>query len=127
MSRFEVQVETSISTAHNLRSYRGGCEGLHGHNYKVLVTLGSEGLDSDGLVYDFKDLKVVLRELLKPFDHAYMNEVPPFTELNPSAENFARYIGDELLERMGPGPARVVEVRVFETDSYCAIYRPLAG
>lgn len=124
MPRYEVIVETGISTAHNLRSYRGCCETLHGHNYKVLVTLGSERLDADGLVYDFKDLKVILRDLLKPFDHAYMNEVPPFTELNPSAENFAQYIGDELQRRMGDGPARVVEVRVFETDSYCAVFRP---
>ena len=87
---FEVSVDDSFAAAHNLRNYKGKCENLHGHNYKVRVVLTGPRLDDTGLLYDFVHLKQVMRAVLGALDHKYLNETKPFDELNPSAENIAR-------------------------------------
>ena len=124
---FEISVEKSFAAGHALRGYRGKCENVHGHNYKVRVTLTGAQLDSIGLLYDFVDVKQILESIIDRLDHRFMNEIPPFTELNPSAENLARYFYEEMvrgLAEAGPAvPVRVGEVKIWETDVTTATYR----
>jgi 6-pyruvoyltetrahydropterin/6-carboxytetrahydropterin synthase len=124
MSRYQITVEAAFAAAHNLRSYKGSCEALHGHNYRVAVTLACDTLDHDGLVYDFKDLRRIAREVAARFDHGYINEVRPFDEWNPSAENLSRYFYDEIARRVADDRVRVRAVTVWETDVYSATYAP---
>src|SRR3970040_775377 len=93
---FQVWVEESFAAGHALRGYRGKCENVHGHNYKVRVTLEGPELNSIGLLYDFKDLKEAIHCAIRKLDHQFLNDVPPFDVLNPSAENIARYFYDEV-------------------------------
>ena len=122
---FEVTVEAGFSSGHYLRKYRGKCENPHGHNYRVLVTLVGEELDETGLLLDFKLLKTVLRPVVERLDHQMINDLEPFTELNPSAENLARYFYQQtcaqLLE-MTSGRVRVKDCTLFETDTSYARY-----
>lgn len=125
---FEVSVEAGFAAAHQLRNYRGKCENLHGHNYKVRVTVQGEDLNSIGLLADFSELKAALREITESLDHKFLNEIPPFTDINPSAENVAKYICDRLQAALGAGasevPVKIAEVKVWETDTSTATYRP---
>lgn len=125
---FEVCVEATFAAAHQLRNYKGKCENLHGHNYKVKVTVGGQKLNATGLVADFGEVKQVLREIVGRLDHRFLNEIEPFIELNPSAENIALYFYQELDKGLKEGssevPIRVSEVIVWETDTSSAIYRP---
>lgn len=125
---FEITVEESFAAAHALRGYRGKCENLHGHNYRVQVTLEGETLDETGLLVDFAELKKMLHDVIERLDHRNLNEVPPFDAVNPSAENMARYVYDELrrrLEQTGRDVrVRVARVRIWETESSTASYRP---
>ena len=122
---FEVTVEAGFSSGHYLRNYYGKCENPHGHNYRVLVTLAGKDLDETGLLLDFKLLKNLLRPVVDRLDHQMINDLEPFTELNPSAENLARYFFDQtaeqLLELTG-GRVRVKDCTVFETDTSFARY-----
>ena len=124
MARYEITVETGFAAAHNLRTYKGSCESLHGHNYKVEITIGCDALDKDGMVYDFKDLKRITKEIADRFDHLYVNEVAPFTEWNPTAELLSRYFYDEVHKRVSDQRVKVTLVKVWETDIYSATYRP---
>ena len=99
---FEVSVDDSFAAAHNLRNYKGKCENLHGHNYKVRVTLSGRELDDTGLLYDFVHLKQVIQSVIRSLDHQYLNELKPFDVLNPSAENIAKHIFDEATRQMKP-------------------------
>ena len=125
---FEVCVEATFAAAHQLRNYKGKCENLHGHNYKVKVTVGGEKLNATGLIADFGEVKHVLREIVGRLDHRFLNEIKPFIELNPSAENIALYFYQELDKGLKEGssevPIRVSEVIVWETDTSSATYRP---
>jgi 6-pyruvoyltetrahydropterin/6-carboxytetrahydropterin synthase len=122
---FEVTVEDTFAAGHYLRNYKGKCEKPHGHNYKVRVTLAGEKLDRAGLLVDFKDLREVMKQVIDRLDHQMMNDLEPFKELNPSAENLAKYFydqaGDKLL-RVTDGRVRVKNVTVFETDTTTATY-----
>jgi 6-pyruvoyltetrahydropterin/6-carboxytetrahydropterin synthase len=122
---YEVTVEAGFSSGHYLRNYRGKCENPHGHNYRVLVTLAGVELDATGLVLDFKILKNLLRPVVEYLDHKMINELPPFTELNPSAENLAKYFYDETsrqLHEITAGRVRVKDCTLFETDTSFARY-----
>lgn len=122
---FEVTVEDSFAAGHYLRNYKGKCENPHGHNYKVRVTLAGKELDAAGLLLDFKDLKDVMRPVIDRLDHQMINDLEPFTKLNPSAENLAKYFFDETnngLRKTTNGRVRVKDVVVFETDSTTAKY-----
>jgi 6-pyruvoyltetrahydropterin/6-carboxytetrahydropterin synthase len=122
---FEVTVEAGFSSGHYLRNYRGKCENPHGHNYRVLVTLAGAELDETGLLLDFKLLKNLLRPVVDYLDHQMINDLPPFTELNPSAENLARYFyqrTSEQLAELTAGRVRVKDATVFETDTSFARY-----
>jgi len=123
---FEVTVERSFAAGHYLRDYKGKCENPHGHNYKIRVTLAGDRLDHAGLLLDFKDLKDVMKETIERLDHQMMNDVEPFTVLNPSAENIARYFYVETSKKVSAVSnqrVRVKEVTVWETDTTTATYR----
>ena len=93
---FEVSVEYSFAAGHALRGYKGKCENVHGHNYKVTVTVEGDKLNSIGLLMDFADLRAAVKGLVERFDHHFLNDLEPFKEINPSAENLACYLGTEL-------------------------------
>jgi 6-pyruvoyltetrahydropterin/6-carboxytetrahydropterin synthase len=122
---FEITVEAGFSSGHYLRNYYCKCENPHGHNYRVLVTLAGDQLDEAGLLLDFKVVKTLLKPLVDYLDHRMINELPPFTELNPSAENLARYFyqktSQQLLEKTG-GRVHVKDCTIFETDTSFARY-----
>jgi 6-pyruvoyltetrahydropterin/6-carboxytetrahydropterin synthase len=122
---FEVSVEDTFAAGHALRGYRGKCENPHGHNYKVQITVHGERLDNIGLLFDFKDLKSAMGEIVERLDHKFINDLEPFTELNPSAENMAKYFYDEirtLLRSRTDDRVRVKLVKVWETDTTTATY-----
>ena len=125
---FEVTVEKTFAAGHALRGYRGKCENLHGHNYRVRLTLRGRQLDSIGLLYDFVHLKGMLTEISERLDHQFMNDVPPFDVLNPSAENLAQYFYQETERRLADqrpeNGVRVASVTVWETDTTTATYTP---
>jgi 6-pyruvoyltetrahydropterin/6-carboxytetrahydropterin synthase len=125
ISMYEVSVEAGFSSGHFLRNYRGKCENPHGHNYKVQVTLLGKTLDEAGLLLDFKLLKQVMRPVIEYLDHQMMNDLPPFTEINPSAENLAKYFYDETnkqLHDMTSGRVTVKDCTIYETDTTTATY-----
>jgi 6-pyruvoyltetrahydropterin/6-carboxytetrahydropterin synthase len=122
---FEVTVEDTFAAGHFLRNYKGKCENPHGHNYKVLVTLQGRELDRAGLLLDFKDLKHAIKGVIERLDHQMINEVEPFTELNPSAENLAKYFYEQTnvrLKDVTAGRVWVKTVTMFETDTTNATY-----
>jgi 6-pyruvoyltetrahydropterin/6-carboxytetrahydropterin synthase len=121
---FQVTVEEEFAAGHSLRGYRGKCENPHGHNYKVRVTLEGRSLNNIGLLYDFVDLKAAIHSAIGKLDHQFVNDVPPFDVLNPSAENLAKYFYEQI-SRLLDGPAalcRVSKVKVWETGTTTATY-----
>ncbi len=122
---YEVTVEDSFAAGHYLRNYRGKCENPHGHNYKVRVTLAGDQLDKAGLLIDFKDLREVMKQVIDRLDHRMINDLEPFTVVNPSAENLAKYFFDEANGRLRSstnGRVGVKMVTIFETDTTTATY-----
>lgn len=121
---FEVSVVEVFPAGHSLRNYHGKCENVHGHNYRVAVTVQGPELDENGLLVDFAEVKKVVRAVKDRLDHQYLNELAPFDVINPSAENIAKYFYDEVCGGWSPGNgARVSEVRLWETDITYATYR----
>lgn len=135
----------TFAAAHAIRGHTGGCENLHGHNYRVRVHLRARSLDKLGMVLDFADLKAIMQEILGPFDHRVLNEVPPFDERNTTAELLAQHVHDEVSRRLAAGSGavgrelrggevvgeggengriRVTRVEVWENDTSCAAYEP---
>ncbi|HYG79873.1 MAG TPA: 6-carboxytetrahydropterin synthase QueD [Pyrinomonadaceae bacterium] len=121
--QFEVMIERNFSSAHQLRGYKGKCENLHGHNYKIEIYARGRELDNIGLLVDFVELKDAADEVVQYLDHRNINELPPFdVELNPSAENLARYILERVASRVGDERVQVYKVRCFETPTSVATY-----
>ena len=122
---FEVSVEQTFAAGHALRNYKGACENVHGHNFKVRVTIEGARLDDTGMLVDFLDVKESMREVIARLDHVFLNDIPPFDVKNPSAENIAEYFYEELNRRLAtnPAPVQIREVRVWETDIQSAAYR----
>ena len=122
---FEITIEETFAAGHALRNYRGKCENVHGHNYRCHITVEGEKLDEIGLLVDFVELKRVVHAVLDRMDHQWLNEFPPFDVLNPSAENMAKYIYDEVSAGLKTKEGvRLGSVRLWETDTASAIYRP---
>ncbi|HXZ29041.1 MAG TPA: 6-carboxytetrahydropterin synthase QueD [Terriglobales bacterium] len=122
---FEITVEDTFAAGHYLRDYKGKCEKPHGHNYKVRVTMHGRELDRAGLLVDFKDLREVMRGVIERLDHQMINELAPFTTVNPSAENLAKYFYEETnanLIRATNGRVKVKDVTIWETDTTTATY-----
>ncbi|HLL15079.1 MAG TPA: 6-carboxytetrahydropterin synthase QueD [Pyrinomonadaceae bacterium] len=121
---FEVMIERNFSSAHQLRGYKGKCENLHGHNYKIEIFARGRELDHIGLLVDFGDLKTAADDIVGYLDHRNINELPPFdAELNPSAENLARYILERVAARVGDERVEVYKVRCYETPTSVATYQ----
>jgi 6-pyruvoyltetrahydropterin/6-carboxytetrahydropterin synthase len=123
---FEVSVEQTFAAGHALRNYKGACENVHGHNFKIQVTIEGQELDQTGMLVDFLDVKQSMRDVIARLDHKFLNDVPPFDVKNPSAENIAEYFYEELTSGLvsNPVPVRVREVKVWETEIQSATYRP---
>jgi 6-pyruvoyltetrahydropterin/6-carboxytetrahydropterin synthase len=119
---YELKIITSFSAAHRLENFYGKCEALHGHNWKVEVFLQGDKLDEAGLLQDFGVVKARTRELLEEIDHKYLNELPAFSNQNPSSENLARFLFQRLAASLNRDGVRVSRVSVWESDTSCASY-----
>ena len=120
---YELHAETYFAAAHCLRGYQGKCEKLHGHNWRVQVVLAGESTNHLGMVMDFSDVKALLAEVVEEFDHCYLNDLPRFREQNPTTENMARIICEDLARRL-PAGVRVRSVTAWESEKCAATYRP---
>ena len=118
---FELTVYDYFSSAHQLKGYRGRCEAVHGHNWKVEVTVQGEVLDNIGLLMDFSDLKKLLKQTIDPLDHVMLNEVEGLRGQNPSSEILARYIYD-LMKGGLPSGVTMASVTVWESENAKAVY-----
>lgn len=119
---YEVSVTTGFSAAHQLEEFEGGCERLHGHNWKVEVRVRSRTLDDTGLVMDFRELRKHTEEAVRTLDHRFLNELEPFETMNPSSENIARYLFDILSLRVNDDRLTVSGVKTWESENSCACY-----
>jgi len=120
---YQVSVEGHFDAAHFLRDYGGKCENVHGHRFKVVVSLKAAKLNKVGLAYDFVELKRHLGEVLARFDHTSLNEVPPFDKINPSSENIAATIYEQLKGRFSGG-VTLSSVEVWESPESRVTYSP---
>lgn len=120
---YEISVETDFDAAHALRGYQGKCENIHGHRFRVAVTIRAAKLNDIGLAYDFTVLKKQLNEIIGKFDHTSLNETPPFDKINPSSENIARTIYEYMKARLAGEPVSIVKAEVWESPTSRAEYR----
>ena len=124
---YRLTIKTGFAAAHNLINYQGDCENLHGHNWKVEVSVRGSSLDSSGLLMDFKVLKSHVAEVLTTLDHYYLNETPAFSSLPPTAEHIAQYVYESLaINPAFHDRVKVYAVRVWESPRSCASYIPEA-
>lgn len=119
---FEIRVEKTIACAHRLFDYDGPCESLHGHNYRIEVAYTGTELDRFGMLVDFTDVKKLFHSVLELLDHQYLNDLPYFASVSPSAENIAKYVFDKLCEHVFER-ATLMQVSVWETPTQVAVYK----
>ena len=122
---FEVTVEQTFAAGHALRDYHGKSEDVHGHNYRVRVTVEGEQLDATGLLVDFLEVNRLISGAVGYLDHRFINDLAPFDVINPSAENIAKYFYDKVSAGLkNDVPVRIAAIQVWETDTSSAVYRP---
>ncbi len=121
---YEITVEKYFEAAHYLRGYQGKCEKTHGHRYKVVVKIKALKLNEIGLAYDFTDVKRHLKDIMERYDHTCLNDIPPFDKINPSAENIASTIYNELKEKLSTEPVSLIAVEAWESPEQGVAYRP---
>jgi 6-pyruvoyltetrahydropterin/6-carboxytetrahydropterin synthase len=121
---YELVVEQHFEAAHFLRGYKGKCENLHGHRYSVVVRLKKAELNEIGLAFDFTEIKSLLKDIMARLDHACLNDIPPFDKINPSAENIAATIYNELKAKIVDPDVRIGAVEAWENPLQGAVYRP---
>ena len=121
---YHISVEQDFDAAHFLRGYQGKCEAVHGHRFRVVVTVKSPAVNDIGIAYDFTELKGHLREILSRFDHTCLNDVPPFDKINPSSENIATTVYNELHPRLAGAPVSISGVEVWESPQSRVVYNP---
>jgi 6-pyruvoyltetrahydropterin/6-carboxytetrahydropterin synthase len=121
---YQIAVEMDFDAAHSLRGYEGKCEAVHGHRFKVVAAVKGNKLDEIGLAYDFTIFKKHLGEILARYDHTNLNDVPPFNQINPSSENIAATVFDELKEKLAGAPVIIDNIEVWESPQSRVIYRP---
>ncbi|HDZ89187.1 MAG: 6-carboxytetrahydropterin synthase QueD [Deltaproteobacteria bacterium] len=119
---YELKITSHFAAAHQLREIRGGCENLHGHNWKIEVSVVGRNLGNDGLLVDFREIKRETKRVMAELDHKFLNELAPFKNLEPSSENIARHIFEVLSENLNSAGVRVRRVTAWESDSACATY-----
>jgi len=121
---YQISVEQHFDAAHFLRGYQGKCEALHGHRFRVVVKITASEVDEVGLAYDFTVLKQQLGDILSSFDHTCLNDVPPFDKINPSSENIAATIYNELQPKLAGAPVSLSYVEVWESPQSGVAYSP---
>jgi 6-pyruvoyltetrahydropterin/6-carboxytetrahydropterin synthase len=121
---YEISVEQEFDAAHALRGYQGKCENIHGHRYRVVVTISATSLNEIGLAYDFTMLKRHLREIINRFDHTSLNDVWPFDKINPSSENIAATVFNQIKPHITDTGVSLTKVEVWESPTSRAEYRP---
>jgi 6-pyruvoyltetrahydropterin/6-carboxytetrahydropterin synthase len=121
---YEISVEKHFDAAHFLRGYQGRCEAMHGHRYRVVVKVKAAQLDDIGLAYDFTELKQHLKDILSRFDHTCLNDIAPFDKINPSAENIAATIYNELKGKLVGAPITLSSVEAWESPEQGVAYSP---
>jgi len=121
---YEVTIIKSFSAAHLLAQIGGKCEELHGHNFKVEVTLAAPNLNESGLLIDFRVVKKWLSAILDQMDHKHLNELPCFAGINPSAENIAKYIYTSMEMKATESQVRIARIKVWESENAAVIYIP---
>lgn len=120
---FELTIEREFAAAHAIM-IRGEREPVHGHNWRVTLTVGGDSLDEDGLLVDFHDLEAQLDDILAPFQNRHLNEVEPFDQVNPTAENVARHIAQAITPALATG-VKLIHVSVTEAPGCRATYHPV--
>lgn len=118
---FILRAESTFCAAHKLINYPGACSRLHGHNWRVRLSVRTEVLNDLGMGMDFKDVRKVLEQILDKFDHQYLNEIPPFDSINPTAEQLAKYIYDEV-QALLPENVFTECIELYESDKYYVRY-----
>ncbi len=121
-AKYTLKILTDFASAHTLRNYPGDCSRMHGHNWKVEAEVEASQLNEVGMGIDFKEIKQATRDIAKRLDHRYLNELEPFTELNPTAENIAAYLYRELCATLNTQHVRVSAVTLWETERACVRY-----
>lgn len=120
---YKVSVEKTFSAAHYLRDYKGRCEKLHGHNWKVRLSITGRRLLKNEMLFDFTELKKILTEVLSEIDHVNLNKISPFDKINPTAENIAKFIFDKVKPKFNKNPGvKLYKVSVWESESSRADY-----
>jgi 6-pyruvoyltetrahydropterin/6-carboxytetrahydropterin synthase len=119
---YQLKVVTEFASAHTLREYPGACSRMHGHNWKVELEAIATSLDETGMGVDFKKMKNAANEVGDRLDHRYLNELEPFTEINPTAENIAAYMYREISNLLNSESIKVSAVTIWETDRACVRY-----
>ena len=119
---YELKIISQFAAAHMLRDFEGGCERLHGHNWKIEVYVTGNRLEENGLLIDFRDIKEATNKVLDKLDHRFLNELEPFKTINPSSENIACHIFNSLSPEFNNNEVRIAKVTVWESDSACASY-----
>ena len=119
---YSISVKLDFSAAHRLRNYKGKCESLHGHNWRVEAIVNGKTLNSSGMLIDFHDLRDELLSVITLLDHKDLNETKMFESENPTAENIARWIFDEMSSRLKAENVIISEIRVWESEHSCAVY-----
>ena len=119
---YEILIKGDFSSAHNLRGYKGKCEALHGHSWKVEARFEKEGLNDIGISVDFVTLKSRLKGILKKLDHTHLNKIKVFKTINPSAENIARFVYTKLKNSIKEKGLILKSVSVWESETSCATY-----
>ena len=121
-ARYTLKVVTEFASAHSLRDYPGDCNRLHGHNWKVEVEASSAQLDELGMVIDFKVIKQLAKKVTDQLDHRFLNEIPPFDTINPTAENLAAWIYKGIASELQVPHVRIEAVTLWETERACVRY-----
>jgi 6-pyruvoyltetrahydropterin/6-carboxytetrahydropterin synthase len=119
---YVIRILSDFSGAHRLRTLHGKCEELHGHNWKVEVSVAARRLNKEGIVMDFRLLKKKVEKILKSLDHTFLNDLPYFSRKEPSSENIAKYIFDRLKAELKGHPAILKEVTAWESETSSATY-----
>lgn len=119
---YELKISSQFAAAHQLRGFEGGCEKLHGHNWKIDIYVAGKELGKDGLLMDFRLIKEKTKKVLDELDHKFLNELDAFKTINPSSENIACHIFKSLLRELNKEDVKVSKVTAWESDSACASY-----
>ena len=121
-ARYTLKIITDFASAHTLRDYPGACARMHGHNWKVEVEVTASELDAIGMGVDFRVIKQAARDIAERLDHRYLNDLEPFVQINPTAENIAAYFHQELSAQLNNDSIRVNAVTLWETECACVRY-----